>query len=127
MILAAVQATISLEVVQSPNNKTCPGSNVLLTCTVTTVQHSTSITPFLIWEQLEAQPSRVYYRDGMPTTAQLGDFATTAAFSNNNYAITSNATIHIASLLHNNKAISCFTFSSGDVLTENIKIAGEAF
>ena len=107
------------------NNQACPGSKVLLNCTVNAMQHSTSITPFLIWEQLESQPARVYYRNGMPNTAQLGDFATTAAFSNNNYEIMSNATINDVSLLHNNKIISCFTPSSENFLTKSIKIAGK--
>ena len=122
----AKQAAIYLDLIQpAANSRACPGSKVLLTCVVTAVQHSTSITPFLIWEQLETQPSRVYYRNGMPTTAALGDFVTTAAFSNSNYAIMSNATLCSVSLLHHNKIISCFTPSSVNFLSETIEIAGK--
>ena len=89
------------------------------------VQSATFIQPFLIWNQLESNPSFVTYHMGNPLSAPLGDFATTADFSNGNYMIVSNATLKWSLLLHNNKNISCYTPSNVAYLTANIKVAGK--
>lgn len=63
---------------------------------------------------------------GNPLSAPLGDFATTADFSNDNYMVVSNATLKMSLLMHNNNSISCYTPSNAAYLTVIIEVAGKS-
>lgn len=118
-------ATTTLQFIQPAFGPACPGEGVILTCTVTSAQLPDTIAPTLTWtwRQLETGYSRVSYRDGAPLTAPLGDFTTTAVFSNNNYMIVSNATLRGALLAHNQKTVGCYS-PPGLERTKNVTVAG---
>ena len=116
-------ATTTLQTIQPADGLTCPGGEVILTCTVTSVPQADTVPPTLYWEQLGADHAQVSYSGGAPVTAPLGDFNTIAVFNNANYKIHSNATLKGALLNHNQRSISCFSPPESR-RTETVMVAG---
>lgn len=93
----------------------------MLTCSVNSIQKSTTVPPTMYWQQVNMKKIRYY--NGRPRLNMFGYFDLTADFSNNNYNIISNATLHNVLILHNGISVSCFTHSS-PTMRVIIRVAG---
>lgn len=105
-----LQSTVNLQVTTPPEGPFCPGENVVLTCSIQSIQKSMTIPPTMYWQQ--AGTKKIRYYNGKPRLNKFGYFDSTADFSNNNYNIISNATLYNVLILHNGISVSCFTHSS---------------
>ena len=66
--------------------------------------------PALYWQQTGS--SVISYYNGAPLSGRVGDFDTTAHFSNNNFIIVSNATLRSSVFSHNGAVIYCLSTQS---------------
>ena len=105
----ASQSTVTLQVTVPPERPFCPGEDVVLTCSVNSMQKPTTVPPTMYWQQ--ANTKKIRYYNGRPRLNMFGYFDSTADFSNNNYNIISNATLRNVLILHNGISVSCFTHS----------------
>ena len=90
----------TLQVIQPANELTCPGGEVILTCTVPPAAGATSTLQWQLLDSTVNSPAQV------PSTANLGNFTIIFVISQDNYVI-SNATLSEILLSHNNITIGC--------------------
>ena len=117
-----LQSTVNLQVTTPPEGPFCPGENVVLTCSIQSIQKSMTIPPTMYWQQ--AGTKKIRYYNGKPYLQTFGNFESIAHFSDSNYNITSNATLRNVLISHNGIAVSCFTQSS-PTMSVIIRVAGK--